>query len=170
MTQKEAIILALETLGGRARLKDIYTFTLRFANFKEGSDIAATIRAELQRHPESFRPSPDTPKGWWELVSFQEKIARKDARIAELETRVAELEAEPKEDAFVKKLVAQAKKIFKRKRDVVDELRTLLLKVDRPDAANELDYWLDETEKKSGMIINGPLNDIHDNDHVNAGI
>lgn len=170
MTFIEAISQALEKLGGRATLSDIYLLVGNLKTDSGSSDVRATIRTTLQRHPLLFRRSPGKPDGWWELMSFQEEIAVRDARIAELEALVEELESTPKEDAFVKKMVIQAKRMFKRKREVADELRNLFIKVDRSDAANDIDCWLDENERMNSLTINGPLNDIHDNEHVNAGL
>lgn len=55
MTQKEAVKKALEELGGRARLRDIYPRVIPFVEYKPGSDIRATLRRLLQTTPEIFR-------------------------------------------------------------------------------------------------------------------
>ena len=94
MTQKEAIIKALEEHGGRERLPVIYPRVIQLATFKPDSDKQATIRTTLQRHPECFRHSPGKPDGWWELVSFQEEIASRDNRIAELEALLIDRDKE----------------------------------------------------------------------------
>ena len=83
MTHKEAVKKALEELGGRARLMDIYPRAIPYINYKSGSNIKATLRRLLQTTPELFR-HVEGMKGWWELVSFQEELAEKDKKIAEL--------------------------------------------------------------------------------------
>lgn len=83
MTHKKAVKKALEELGGRARLKDIYPRVIPMVTYKQGSDIKATLRRLLQTTPDLFRPV-DGMKGWWELVSYQEELAEKDKKIAEL--------------------------------------------------------------------------------------
>ena len=83
MTQKEAVKKALEELGGRARLRDIYPRVIPFVKYKPGSDIRATLRRLLQTTPEIFR-RVEGMKGWWELVSYQQELAEKDKKIAEL--------------------------------------------------------------------------------------
>jgi len=83
MTHKEAVKKALEELGGRARLRDIYPRVIPHIKYKPGSDIRATLRRLLQTTPELFRPT-NGRKGWWELVSYQEELAEKDKKIAEL--------------------------------------------------------------------------------------
>ena len=83
LTHKEAVKKALEELGGRARLKDIYPRVIPLVKYKPGSDIKATLRRLLQTTPELFRPV-EGMKGWWELVSYQKELADKDKKIAEL--------------------------------------------------------------------------------------
>ena len=82
MTQKDAIIEALKRLGGKANLNDIYSFANNLADFSGSKDWKATIRWYLQKETSSFR---STKRGWWELVSYQEDIAKRDQRIKELE-------------------------------------------------------------------------------------
>ena len=83
LTHKEAVKKALEELGGRARLRDIYPRVIPLVKYKPGSDIKATLRRLLQTTPELFRPV-EGMKGWWELVSYQKELADKDNKIAEL--------------------------------------------------------------------------------------
>lgn len=83
ITHKEAARRALEELGGRARLRDIYPRVIPFIKYKPGSDIKATLRRLLQTTPELFR-RVDGMKGWYELVSYQRELAERDKRIVEL--------------------------------------------------------------------------------------
>ncbi len=147
MTQKEAIEEALHRLGGRAKLRDIYPLAIEIGDFCGSKDKHATIRRCLQKSPKSFRPSPDKPDGWWELISYQEEIAARDKRIKELESEVERLENQESADAFVKKLLKEAKKLFKRDVTKADGIRQILYKVGREDAAETLDKWIEEKEK-----------------------
>ena len=81
LTHKEAVKKALEELGGRARLRDIYPRVIPLVKYKPGSDIKATLRRLLQTTPNLFRHT-EGRKGWWELVSFQEELAVRDRKIA----------------------------------------------------------------------------------------
>lgn len=83
LTHKEAVKKALEELGGRARLRDIYPRVIPLVKYKPGSDIKATLRRLLQTTPKLFRPV-EGMKGWWELVSYRKELADKDKKIAEL--------------------------------------------------------------------------------------
>ena len=156
MTQKEAIIKALEEHGGRERLPVIYPRVIQLATFKPGSDKQATIRTTLQRHPECFRHSPGKPDGWWELVSFQEEIASRDSRIAELEElvtaqdkEIAELKKQPTEDSFVKRMVSATKNLFGINRKHADYVRQVLLKLGRDEEQEELLAWIERREQKT---------------------
>lgn len=104
MTQKEAIEEALHRLGGRARLRDIYPLAIELGNFSRSKDKKATIRNCLLTNLRYFRPSPDKPKGWWELTSFQEEIAKRDQRIKELTEENERLKVVKTEDDFVRRL------------------------------------------------------------------
>jgi len=156
MTQKEAIIKALEEHGGREKLSVIYPRIIQLATFKPGSDKEATIRATLQRHPECFRRSPGKPKGWWELVSFQEEIAVRDSRIAELEAllrakdaEIVEIKKVPTEDAFVKRMVNATKELFGVNRRHADYVRQVMVKVGRDKEQEELLAWIERREQKT---------------------
>lgn len=164
MTQKEAIIKALEELGGRAQLSDLYPRVIQLGDFKEGSDKKATIRALLQRTPECFRPTPNK-KGWWELVSYQEEIAKLRQTIADLKDKLEvkdkdieclkeELKEVKTEEDFIKRLLKETKKIFKHNKDKADVVRLILDKMGCTDAEAELDAWMEGKEKPT-ISVNG---------------
>jgi len=81
MTQEEAIIKALEEYGGRASNKQIYERAMMYAEFG-GKTPEATIRWWLQKS-KHIKPT-EGKRGWWELISYQEEIAKRDAEIARL--------------------------------------------------------------------------------------
>lgn len=151
MTQKDAIIEALKRLGGKANLNEIYKHAYTLADFSGSKDWRATIRWYLQKETDAFRSSK---RGWWELVSFQEEIARRDSRIAELEAmlitkveEITELKRVPTEDEFVKKFVNETKHFFKHDRKKADTVRQIMIKVGRVDADKDLDSWIDGKEQ-----------------------
>lgn len=152
MTQKEAIIEALNRLGGKAALKDIYRFAYSLADFSGSKDWKATIRWYLQKETDSFR---STKRGWWELVSFQEDIAVRDKRIKELEVEVETLRKIPKEDDFVRRLVRETKILYKHETDKIEVIRQILYKVGRSDAEEELDAWIEGKEYKPSLNVTG---------------
>ena len=154
MTQKEAIIKALEILGGRALLSDIYSHVLKMTKFKPGSNAKATIRTTLQRNPYLFRQS-EAKRGVWELVSFQEDIAVRDRRIRELEEENARLRAVKTEDDFVKRLVKETKNLYKHERSKTEVIRQILYKVGRSDAEEELDAYAKARGIETIMYMNG---------------
>lgn len=151
MTQKDAIIEALKRLGGKANLNDIYNLSYKLADFSGSKDWRATIRWYLQKETDTFCSGK---RGWWELVSFQEEIARRDRRIAELEAmliakneEIAALRSVPTEDDFVKKFVKETKHFFKHDRKKADTVRQIMIKVGRVDADKDLDSWIDGKEQ-----------------------
>lgn len=148
ITQKDAIVKALEERGGRARLTDIYPRVIELATFKEDSNKEATIRATMQRHPELFRHSPGKPDGWWELTSFQEDIAIRDRRIAELEAllsakdkEITELKQQETVDSFVGRMIDASKTVFATKRNDARPVQQVLVVMNRPEQ-QELMEWI----------------------------
>lgn len=148
ITQKDAIVKALEERGGRARLTDIYPRVIELATFKEDSNKEATIRATMQRHPELFRHSPGKPDGWWELTSYQEDIAIRDRRIAELEAllsakdkEIAELKQQETVDSFVGRMIDASKTVFATKRNDARPVQQVLVVMNRPEQ-QELMEWI----------------------------
>lgn len=147
MTHVEALKQVIEELGGRARLIDIYPRVVKLVHFKEGSDIKATLRSALLRHPLHFRQSPGMPDGgWWELVSYQEEMAALKNRVAVLELKVEQLMAIPKEAEFVEKFLQEIMDEYKRRRKEADPIRNILRHMGHEEAAAVLDAWIDEKE------------------------
>ena len=158
MTISEACVKALNELGGRALLSDIYPRVMKLVEIKSATPDAS-IRAELQNHPMLFRRTPDK-RGWWELVSFQEEIARRDKRIAELEAIVAEkdkaiaaLKQVPTENQFVRRMVNATKNLFGINRKHADYIRQVLLKLGRDDEQDELLAWIERREQKPAKKV-----------------
>ena len=146
MTQKEAIIKALEEHGGRERLPVIYPRVIQLATFKPNSDKQATIRTTLQRHPECFRHSPGKPDGWWELVSFQEEIAELKQQITELIESNKLQAAIPKDVNLIEKMLPEMMDICMHERMKADPLRIVLRHLGYEEAAAVLDAWIGEKE------------------------
>ena len=152
MTQKEAIIEALNRLGGKAVLKDIYRFAYSLADFSGSKDWKATIRWYLQKETNSFR---STKRGWWELISYQEEIAVRDKRIMDLEEENKQLKAVKTEDDFVRRLVRETKNLYKHEKEKTEVIRQILYKVGRSDAEEELDAWIEGKEYKPSVNVAG---------------
>jgi hypothetical protein len=71
MKQYEAVIIALEKLGGQATLADLYRETLKVEGAKwETKTPFASIRRIVQQRPEIFKVRP----GLWALKSYQKKL------------------------------------------------------------------------------------------------
>ena len=155
MTISEACEKVLRDLGGRAQLPDIYPRVLKLVTFT-GATPKNSIRTEMKNHPLIFRHSPNKPKGWWELVSYQEEIAGRDKRIKELEEENARLKSIKTEDAFVEKMLKETKKRFKHEseRNKAVAVSQILAWAGREDASENLDEWL-EGKEKPFIAVNG---------------
>ncbi|HSL46244.1 MAG TPA: hypothetical protein VK897_22610 [Anaerolineales bacterium] len=71
MKQYEAVIIALEKLGGQATLADLYRETMKVEGAKwETKTPFASIRRIVQQRPEIFKVRP----GLWALKSYQKKL------------------------------------------------------------------------------------------------
>jgi hypothetical protein len=71
MKQYEAVIIALEKLGGQATLADLYRETMKVEGCKwETKTPFASIRRIVQQRPEIFKIRP----GLWALRSYQKKL------------------------------------------------------------------------------------------------
>lgn len=150
MNQKEAIITALQRLGGRAHLADIYRLAHPLADWSGSQDWKATLRWYLQKGADTFRSHK---RGWWELISYQEELASRDARIKELEAEVERLKKVPTEDDFVKKLIKATKTQFRFKRNEADAVRQVMDKLGRSDADADLTAWMEGRENKASVSI-----------------
>lgn len=157
MTQKEAIVEALMMLGGRASLHEIYPLAIEIGNFSGSKNKEATIRNCLQMSPKVFRRSPSKPAGWWELISYQEEIDKRDQRIRELAEENEQLKSVKSEDDFVKRLVKETKNLYKHEKDKIEVIRQILYKVGRSDAEEELDAWIEGREYKPSINVTGDL-------------
>lgn len=155
MTQKEAIVKALQMLGGRATLQQIYPLAIEMGDFSGSKDKKATIRNCLQTSPKTFRKSQGKPQGWWELFSYQEEISKRDLRIKELECEITQLRAVRKEDDFVKRLVRETKNLYKHEKDKIEVIRQILYKVGRTDAEEELDALIEGREYAPSLNVQG---------------
>ena len=72
MKQYEAVILALELLGGQATLAQLYREALRVQGVKWGTKTPfASIRRIVQVRPEIFRVRP----GLWALEAYRSKLS-----------------------------------------------------------------------------------------------
>lgn len=152
MTQKEAIIEALKLLGGKANLNDIYNFANNLADFSGSKDWKATIRWYLQKETNSFR---SIKRGWWELVSYQEDIAKRDQLIKELMEENERLKVVKTEDDFVRRLVSDTKNLYKHEKGKIEVVRQILYKVGRSDAEEELDAWIEGKEYNPSVNVAG---------------
>lgn len=139
MTHKEAVRTALELLGGKAHLKQIYPVAIKLIGDNTHSvDIKATIRRELNSSPLDFKATPDS-EGWWELISYQEEVKI-------LKEIIEQLAAIPKTNDFMRDFLKEVMHVYKHDRIKADLLRIVLRNLSYEDEALVLDAWIEEKE------------------------
>lgn len=153
MTQKEATVKALEELGGRAKLPDIYLHVVKLLEKKSISEIEAPVRGLLQRDKLLFRRPPDKPTGWYELTSYQEEFAALKKENEKLKESNRQLMSIPKEAEFVDKFLKEVMNEYKRKRGDADPIRNILRHMGHEDAAAVLDAWIDAKEDELAKAL-----------------
>ncbi len=145
MTISEACEKALKDLGGRAHLSDIYPRVLKMVKLR-GATPTNSIRTEMKSHPLLFRHSPDKPRGWWELTSYQEEIAELKSQIVEL-TETNKLQAAiPKDINLIEKMLPEMMDVCMHERMKANPLRIVLRHLGYEEAAAVLDAWIGEKE------------------------
>ena len=164
LTHKEAVKKALEMLGGRAQLKQIYPVAIKLIGKNTRSvDIKATIRRELNSSPYDFKATPGV-EGSWELVSYQEEVEHLKAIITEQNKVIEEQKKVPTEDDFIQRLLEKLKTVWKDEKKTINEIRKMLDALGRSDVVEELDNYLESKNKKSNkqrgkltgkIVVNG---------------
>ena len=143
LTHKEAVRKALEMLGGKAQLKQIYPVAIKLIGKNTRSvDIKATIRRELNSSPYDFKATPNV-EGSWELVSYQEEVQNLKAIIAEQDKVIEEQKKVSTEDDFIQRLLEKLKTVWKDEKKTINEIRKMLDALGRSDAVAELDNYLE---------------------------
>ena len=164
MTHKEAVKKALEMLGGKAQLKQIYPVAIKLIGKNTRAiDIKATIRRELNSSPFYFKATPNV-EGSWELISYQEEITDLKAQLADKDKIIDEQKKVPTEDDFISRLLEKLKTIWKDEKKTIGEIRKILDALGRSDVVAELDNYLESENKKpkkrggkavSKIVVNG---------------
>lgn len=152
MTQKEALEQALKDLGGRAHLQDIYPVALKYITHKEGSKIYDSLRGCIH-DKRRFRPSPGMPRGWYELLSYQEEIATLKKRVENLEKKIELLTSIPKEAEFIERFLDEVMDVYKYDRKKADPIRIIMRTLGHEDAVAVLTAWIDEKEDELAKAL-----------------
>lgn len=161
LTHKEAVRKALEMLGGKAQLKQIYPVAIKLIGKNTRSvDIKATIRRELNSSPYDFKATPNV-EGSWELISYQEEIEHLKAIIAEQDKVIEKQKGVSTEDDFIQRLLEKLKTVWKDEKKTINEIRKILDALGRSDVVTELDNYLESKKmkpskqggKSSGKIV-----------------
>jgi len=151
MTINEACIKVLTELGGKAPLKIICAKVQEIVVLR-GATPYNSICTELITHPKNFRRSPGQ-KGWWELTSYQEEIAKLKEQVAGLKEENRLLKAVPKEAEFIEKFIHEVMEDCKHDRKSAVPVRNILRHMGHEEAAMVLDAWIDEKEDELAKAL-----------------
>lgn len=152
MKISEACEKVLRDLGGRAQLPDIYPRVLKLVTFT-GATPKNSIRTEMKNHPLIFRHSPNKPKGWWELVSYQEEVAALKKENEELKDSNKRLTSIPKEAEFIERFLDEVMDVYKYDRKKADPIRIIMRTLGHEDAVAVLTAWIDEKEDELAKAL-----------------
>jgi len=147
MNQKQAVIKALEILGGKGELTYIYLIAIYLIKDNHQShDIKANIRRCLYSNPDIFCSSNEGDKSIWMLKSYYNEQQMKDKRIMELVSTIDSYQNMPTVDDYVAQQVDLTKTVFETNRKGADPLRLALELTGHEEEANELRQWMKEDE------------------------
>lgn len=144
MTQKEAIIEALNRLGGKAKMGDICKLAKAIGDFSRSQTPDNTIRNCIYTNPDDFRSSNE--KGYWELLSYQEEVANLMRENRALRESNELLKSIPKEAEFIDKFLREVMDFYKFDRMKADSIRIILKAMGYENAVDVLDAWINKKE------------------------
>lgn len=144
MTQKEAIIEALNRLGGKAKMGDICKLAKAIGDFSRSQAPDNTIRNCIYTNPDDFRSSNE--KGYWELLSYQEEVANLMRENRALRESNELLMSIPKEAEFIDKFLKEVMDFYKFDRMKADSIRIILKAMGYENAVDVLDAWINKKE------------------------
>ena len=158
MTQEDAVIRALEELGGKAHQKEIYKLAMKYSTFG-GKTPDASIRAILQRC-DRVRHSNDA-KGWWELISYQEELASLYRQKKELIGIVEELRKQLALPAIFERIAnecmnATQKQNVTQRENIVNMLNAIKANLNivvSAETNDRLKEFATETNKQNGKAV-----------------
>lgn len=102
----------------------------------------------MKNHPLLFRHSPNKPRGWWELTSYQEEVAALQKEIIELKESLKQALLIPKEADFLNKFLPALMDFNMFDRKATIPIRHTLKSLGYEDEAAVLDAWINEKDKE----------------------
>lgn len=167
MTQKEAVVKALETLGGKGRLRDITLLAL--ATIEADWSGTRTPEASVRRIVRNTEGIVALGNGEYELASYKSTLDRLSAKVESLEDEVQQLKQVTTAEELGDVILEKIKMVYKYKSDKVIDIRTVLLMANMNELVDKLDEWLEQCKPQTYINIQA-VNDIHGNEHVSAGL
>ncbi len=140
MTQKEAVIQALEKLGGEASLKEItaVAFTIKGADWGKASDPRANIRRIVRESKEQICVTGAARYG---LVSHRNQLEELTQNILLLQTENEALRKRQTVEDFIDVLICSCFENFELEPDRIIPIRSVLHDLKCKEAVAKIDEW-----------------------------
>lgn len=146
MTQKEAVIQALEKLGGEASLKEItaVAFTIKGADWTKAGDPKANIRRIVRENTEQICVTGNARYG---LVGHRNKIEELTQHILLLQAENETLRKRQTVEEFIDVLVDTSIEAFELESDRIIPIRSVLHDLNCKEAVARIDKWYNNKNK-----------------------
>lgn len=160
MKQHEAVIKALEILGGKAELKHITLIALSLSDvdWSNAKEPEANIRRIVRHTPKSIKP---IGKAQYALVSYVSEIDEYKSTIANQQKEIEELKNIETASHFIKRFICGIKKMLKHELKALDEIRKLFIMLGFEKEAEGLDNMIEQG--KNNLTVSGEHIDVYKN-------
>lgn len=160
MTQKEAVIQALEKLGGEASLVEIIAvaFTIKGADWTKAGDPKANIRRIVRTNPEQICVTGNARYG---LIGHKNKIAELNEQILALKAENEALRKRQTVEDFVDVLLATSFEAFELEPDRILPVRSVLHDLKHKEAVVRIDEWYNNKKKVMPYVNHADQINVH---------
>lgn len=151
MKQAEAVIKALEILGGRGSLKHITLIALNLpdVDWSNAQEPEANIRRIVRQYPNSICPMG---KGQYALVEHIAETEQLRATIEQQRLEIEEIKKTETASQFIDRFTSQISIMLKHDTKALDEIRKLFISMGFGEYAERLDVLIECAN--AGIIIN----------------
>lgn len=152
MTQKEAVIKALEILGGKGELRYITLIALNLpdVDWSGATEPEANIRRIVRNTPLHIKA---LGKAQYSLVSYQNEIDVYKATIESQRKEIEDLQKVETASHFIIRFLNGIKKMLKHETKALDEIRKLFISLGFETEAERLDNMIEQS--KPNITITG---------------
>lgn len=148
MTQKEAVIQALEKLGGEASLAEItaVALTIKGADWTNTNDPNANIRRIVRTTPEQIFVISNARYG---LIGHKTKIAELNEQILALKAENEALRSRQTVEEFIDQVLNDSFEEFELQAEGIMPIRSALIRQNCKEAVARIDEWYKKKTMKA---------------------